>query len=561
MDLQFLKALIANGETLKCEFKADRGDFNDTVMIEEIVALANTDGGVLLVGVEDDGRISGARKRHDNTTDPLKIQSLIFNRTVPNVNTRVSWVSSDDGKFVLAIEVDPYPEICSTSNGTSKRRVIGGDGKPSTQPYHPRDQRSRRIDLGLLDYSGQTIEGLSIDDLDPLEFERLRQLLVALRGDAALLELSNVDLAKAMRLVETQHGQLTPNIAALLLLCRSEVLKRVLPTHQVNFQVFDKQDNVLVNESFDGAILGILDEIERRFEARYEEKEIQVGLFRFPIPSYARASFREALNNALLHRDYSQLGAIYIQWKPDHILITNPGGFPEGITTENILVHEPKPRNPRLAEAFKRLGLIEQTGRGVDRIYAGQLRYGRPIPDYTRSDRTGVRLILHGGLASLEFAAFVYEHERQGDILSLDEMIILNELFLQRRIDSPTSAGLIQKGTADARTVLEHLTERGLVEARGVGRGRMYHLAARVYQRFQMKSAYVRTKGFDSIQVEQMILSFIMSHGRITRAEAAELCQLSEDQSSRYLRRLAQKHTNFKMIGKGRNTYYEWIKT
>ena len=75
--------------------------------------------------------------------------------------------------------------------------------------------------------------------------------------------------------------------------------------------------------------------------------------------------------------------------------MTNPGGFPEGITADNILVHEPKPRNPRLAEAFKRIGLVEQTGRGVDKIFMGQLRYGRPAPDYSRSDARRRRLMVH----------------------------------------------------------------------------------------------------------------------------------------------------------------------
>src|SRR5207247_149928 len=104
----------------------------------------------------------------------------------------------------------------------------------------------------------------------------------------------------------------------------------------------------------------------------------------------------------------------------DHILITNPGGFPDGVTLENLLVHEPKPRNNLLAEAFKRIGLIEQTGRGIDKIYLGKLRYGRPIPDYTRSDDNNVRVVLRGGEGSLRFAAFVFEEDRQGRSLALD---------------------------------------------------------------------------------------------------------------------------------------------
>lgn len=96
-----------------------------------------------------------------------------------------------------------------------------------------------------------------------------------------------------------------------------------------------------------------------------------MGLFRVPIPDYSLEGFREAFNNAIIHRDYTRLGSVYVQLHHDHLLIANPGAFPAGITVENILVHEPKPRNPRLADAFKRIGIVEQTGRGVDRIYMG----------------------------------------------------------------------------------------------------------------------------------------------------------------------------------------------
>jgi hypothetical protein len=64
--------------------------------------------------------------------------------------------------------------------------------------------------------------------------------------------------------------------------------------------------------------------------ARNEEREVTVGLFRLPIPDYSPEGFREALNNAVLHRDYARHDAVYVQWQPDHLLITSPGGFPAG---------------------------------------------------------------------------------------------------------------------------------------------------------------------------------------------------------------------------------------
>lgn len=463
---------------------------------------------------------------------------------------------SHDAGNVIAIEVDPYPEPCATASGKALRRVVGPDGKPQTVPFYPAEQRSRRVDLGLLDFSAQVMDGLAFDALDPLEFERMRQTIVRLHGDQALLELTDMELAKALRLVESRGKRLMPNVAGLLLLGRVEVLLEVLPTHEVHFQVLDSQGNVKVNDTFHGPLLRTLEEVESRFAARNQEKEIMIGMFRLPVPDYSPVGYREAVNNAVLHRDYTRIGGVYIQWQPDHLLITNPGGFPAGITIDNLLVHEPKPRNPRLASAFRRIGLVEQTGRGVDKIYMGQLRYGRPAPDYSRSDVEGVRVILRGGEASLQFAAFVYEQDVAGKPLTLDELLVMNHLFFERRVDSETVGRLIQKGTTEGHALLERLAERGLIQPKGEKRGRVYHLAAHIYSRLGDPSAYVKVRGFEPIRQEQMILQYIEAHGKITRSLTAELCGINEHQAYRRLRKMVESGVLVLRHKTGRAAYY-----
>jgi ATP-dependent DNA helicase RecG len=301
----------------------------------------------------------------------------------------------------------------------------------------------------------------------------------------------------------------------------------------------------------------VVEALEQRFAARNQETEVEVGLIRLPVPDYAPESLREAVNNALLHRDYSRLEGIYIQWHPDHVLIASPGPFPSGVTTQNILVHEPKPRNPRLAESFRRIGLVEQTGRGVDRIYLGQLRYGRPVPDYSRSDSEGVRVVLPGGKPSLEFAALVYEENRVGRVLTLDELMVLNALFYERQTDSTAVGALIQKGATAARAVLERLVERGLLEARGDRRGRAYMLSAALYRRLHQEVEYVRARGFEPLQREQMVLNYARNHGGITRSEVADLCQLTPRQAGRVLSQMVHKYPEFQMTGTRRWARYE----
>lgn len=87
-------------EALNIEFKSDQKCISDSVIVEEVVALANTDGGTLYVGVEDDGSITGAQANH---RDPVRITALVANRTVPPVTTRVSVL--DETVPVLVIEV------------------------------------------------------------------------------------------------------------------------------------------------------------------------------------------------------------------------------------------------------------------------------------------------------------------------------------------------------------------------------------------------------------------------------------------------------------------------
>lgn len=554
MSIDDINNLIRLGEAIDREFKSDRSGLPDREIYEEIVAMANTSGGVLLVGVEDDGRVTGAKARHGATTDPLRLQSAIFNNTVPNISTCVSVVEHPNGS-VIAIEVDSCPEICAISSGRVLRRTITSNGKPQSVPFYPHEQRSRRVDLGLIDFSAQLMEGTSFSDLNPLEFERMRQAIVGLRGDRSLLELSNEDMAKALRLVETYEGKLIPNIAGLLLLGRTEVLRSVIPTHEAHFQVLDRVGDVKVNDPFHEPLIYTLEAIEARFAARNEEQEVLVGMFRVPMPDYSPIGFREAVNNALLHRDYSQLGAVYVQWQHDLMLITNPGGFPFGVTADNILVHEPKPRNKLLAEAFKRVGLVEQTGRGVDKIFMGQLRYGRPAPDYSRSDSTGVRVVLHGGRASLQFTAMIFDLEKESS-LTVDEVIVLNTLAQERRIDAETAGRLIQRDTSEGKSLLEGLNERGLIEAKGEKRGRVYHLSAQLYRRLGQPEAYVHSHGIDRLRREGLVMEYLAAHGRIDRSETARLLGITSVEARNLLLKMA---ASGKIIPQGpprRGRYY-----
>lgn len=143
-----------------------RGPLPDSDLHEAVVCLANAEGGVVLVGVEDDGTISGLAPRRGGAPDGAKLQAAIFNNTSPPINTRVSVVEVD-GKVVAAIEIDPYPEVCATRAGKCVRRVLQADG-PQCLPFYPYEHVQRRTSLGLADLNAMPLPDVEAVRLDPL---------------------------------------------------------------------------------------------------------------------------------------------------------------------------------------------------------------------------------------------------------------------------------------------------------------------------------------------------------------------------------------------------------
>lgn len=134
-------------------------------------------------------------------------------------------------------------------------------------------------------------------------------------------------------------------------------------------------------------------------------------------------------------------------------------------------------------------------------------------------------------------------------------LLALNLLRRERRIDTSMLALAIQRDQGAARTVLEKLVETGLIEARGINKGRIYTLSASIYRILGQPEGYIHQTGFADIQQEQMILQFVTIHGKITRGQAAQLCRIGDYQASRLLRKLADQGKLIKE-GERKNTVY-----
>ena len=528
--------LLQQGESLALEFKSDLKCLPDRDLVATVVSLANTDGGDLLLGVENDGTVTGLHANHLNVSG---IPSLIANKTNPAISVRVERYDLQS-KSVARISVSKSRHLVSTSDGLLVRRRLKLDGTPEAVPFYPHEFIQRQSSMGLVDPSAMVLEEIDASLLDPLQRQRIRNAIKKYGGEQSLLALADDELDSALGLCREMNGVRRPTIAGLLLLGIEELLRASLPAYEVAFQVLHGTD-VRVNEFFRKPLLETFEEVELLFKARVEEEEIQVGLFRVPVPNYDRRAFREAFVNALVHRDFSRLGAVHVKITADGLTISNPGGFVEGVTLDNLLVADPRSRNPLLADVIKRIGLAERTGRGIDRIYEGMLRYGRPAPDYSMSNEFTVSVQMVNAAADLDFLKMVVEQEDKLGNMPIDSLIILSRLREERRLTTADLAPSVQKPEANVRATLEKLVETGFLEPHGTGRGRTYTLSARLYQNASQRAEYIRQAGFAPIQQEQMVLNYVDKHGSIKRGDVVDLCHLSGPQAYRLLKKLADK--------------------
>lgn len=549
MDAAELHAAIAAGETLTVEIKSKA---DATELVEAVVCLANTDGGWVLVGVDEKtGQIVGAKPWPKMDLDPVRIGVHIAANTEPAVRVSVEIV--DDGaSVVVAVAVPSADTVVATSKGKFVRRALDVHGKPQCLPMRPSEVLSRAGSTGERDFTRTPVPNLSTDDLDPLEIDRFRTLAKSEHGDTVLASLNDDALLRALELVD-MGGQL--NLASVLLFGREAALRTCVPGAEVAFQHLGTHLTVLANDIGHVPLLRAMSELHERVQARNTTEELEMGMFRVAIPRFAEVTVRELIANALTHRDYTALGQTQVVLTDAGLEVSNPGGFPVGVTLANLLVTPPRPRNPLIADAFKRAGLVERTSRGINLVFRGQLRSGHVPPDYSSTTAETVVASVVAGPADREFAGYVEEARREGNELELEELLVLHEVRRERIVSAQRAAALIQRDQTRARGLLATLIEKGLIEPRGRGRGREYHLSASLYRRFHEEPRYVRTRGYDRLQQEQMILTYVRAHGSIARREAADLCQIDSAGAARVLRVMRESGA-LELVGERRTARY-----
>ena len=539
--------IIPSEETLTVEFKSDRKKLSDDELVEALIAFSNTEGGDLYLGVEDDGRITG---RHETHKDFTQLSAFIANKTVPPV--AVMGDQNDAELPVIKISVAKSRSIVATSSGKILRRRMKADNTPENIPMYPYEISTRLSELSLLDYSAQPVPNAQYSDLDAVEREHLRNILRSYHGEEQLLSLDDEELDKALQLATVVDGKLIPTFTGMLLIGKKEPLRKYVPTAEVSFQSLSGTE-LTVNESFYLPVLAAIEKIFAFLEVRNPEQEMEMGLFRISVPAFDKRAIREAIVNAFVHRDYTRLGRVFVQLSEDGLSISNPGGFIEGVTLENILTAIPHGRNQVLADALKRIGLAERSGRGVDRIFEGSLIYGRPLPDYSESDATSVKLFIPTSLPDKNFIRMISEYQNQtGSGLPINSLLILNTLKQGRRMTVRDLSEETSLPEARVRAAVERMTEAGLLDAVGNTKGRSYILNQKVYQD---KVRYVRQTDIESIRYPELVRKLAEKKKAISRKDVAELLHITPPQAYRVLQRLVVAG-ELEQTGSGRNTLY-----
>ncbi len=444
-----LDAIRAGGsadeqESATLEFKSQGRSARDAeVMLAEAAAcLANAAGGSLVVGVRNSDR--GPHAIEGCSIRPEVLQRRIFELTDPPLVLAVE-APTIDGQQLLVVTVPSSPDVHQVQGRATER--IGNACEPMTARRIAQVVGERRGD----DWSASDTQ-TSVQDVSPRGLEDARRLLSqapdpARRGFA---QERDGDLLRRLGLV-SPGGTLT--VAGELLF-----VDRKDRAHDIGY-VFRRtvSGELVVNERVRGPMLTAVVRVLELIEARVDRTPVNFpGGQQQQLADLPDTAVREAVVNAVMHRDYRMSGDIHIEHAPTRLAVTSPGPFVSGVTAENVLTTSPRARNTVLANAIRTIGLAEAAGVGVDRMYAAMARVGHQPPVFD-ADLERVRVTLLGGAPNAHVARFVAtlpaEHAD-----APDTMLVLLTLLNSRTVTASRMAPVLQRPEAETSGVLEQLS-------------------------------------------------------------------------------------------------------
>jgi ATP-dependent DNA helicase RecG len=539
---------LIESETLECKpWNSDAGRLREQIreIREYVVCFANSRGGALLLGIQDRKRTKAEAISGVGDLKIDVVRKAIYDGTDPHILADIEELIEPEGRLLI-IHVPEGLGIHTTSEGVAKVRV-GKDCQPLTgSMLAQRIAASGETDRTALPASRSTVA-----DLDP---DYIRQLQRTIATEGRKPELARLQPDELLGNIGLVH-QGEVSLAAVLLLGRSPAMARWAPQHEVVFIRYATQTRADVRYNLKGPIILLVDRLRELLAAHLRIASLEAGGFgELSIPDLTWWAAREAILNALVHRDYYLRQSIYVELRPDRVEISSPGGFIGGISAENILRHPPVRRNPLLADALEAAGFVNRAGMGVDRIYEELLRMGKGLPRY-QADETTVRLILPTKTHE-SFARFVAEETRKGRPLELDDLILLRVAADRGELDRWSAAERLQCVQEEAAERLMSLRERGYLVPRGRGRGTAYQFARGFSDLVRGRLATDDGIPFDQEAVRLRIQAILSERGRLTNAEVRRLSGYSRIQALRLMRRL-QDEDLVSFVGLGRSAHYQ----
>ncbi len=506
-------------ETLEIKGRPKNRDELKKWLIKAVVCLANHRGGCLLVGVEDRTR---SRDRALVGIGGISYEGLtreVYDATDPHILIELEEIQ-DNGVTLLAAHVPKGIPPHTTTAGEAWIRV-----EKSCVPLTGTTLARMIASSGEVDLSAASVAGSTPDDLDHAALEKARERLRNQPTLSRLADMGDVPLLEALGLMT--GGEL--NRAAILLFGKPGAIARVLPQHEIMLLRHTSRTRYDQRSDLRGALILELDRIEGFLSSATSLRTVQPrGFTQLEIPTISWEVAREAVLNAVAHRDYFLSQGIIVALHTDKVEITSPGGFLGGISPLNILRHPPVHRNEALARSLRELGLTNRAGLGVDRIFEGLLRSGARPPTY-RADEASVSLSLPLG-GSDELAAWIVEYEQEDDVLSLDDLIVIRRLMDTGLIDRRSAAEHLQLSESDAADQLAEMRRRRLLIARGRGRATSYELPRPLSERLRGRAITDADHPLEVEGIRLKILELLRERGRLTNAEIRDFSGYNRQQ-------------------------------
>jgi ATP-dependent DNA helicase RecG len=527
------------------------------MIVEMSVCMANGGGGTVVFGVND--KAVGRSKSILGVplvVDVNRLKKAVYDATDPKLTPVFQDISVPEGTGRLIV-MQIYPGLPPYTDTSGKGKIrIGKDCQPLTGKL----RRKIMVETGETDFTGSQVTGAPESLISPAAMERLRESARREKAPDDLLQKTDRDLLGTIGLI--RNGRLLR--AGILLAGKIEAIREHFPgyawTHLRMGTDVDYSDRADGNDAVSIALERILD----RIMADNPIATVPQGLFHFEIRTYPEIALREALLNALVHADYRIPGPILLKQFKGRLEISNPGGLPGGITPQNILRHEPVPRNPALVDALTRLRLVNRSNLGVRRMYHALLMEGKEPPTIL-DEGNAVRVIFRASQLSVPFRMFVAQESDRGRLLSLDQLLIIQHLLRHPEIDTATAARITQQGEPDAREVLTHMESNlAYLDRGGTGRGTYWILRHDLHRRLSASGHPERDRRIDWEAAKTRVLSVLKRRAEkgmpgIQNAEVRRITHLDRQQVNRLIHEL-EGEANVQIKGHGRGARYFFIR-